>query len=174
MSRSRTSVGLVNISLRSLSKIRSCLTEVSATSLTHAFITCKLDNLNSLLIGPNMDTKLNRLQLIQNHAARIITRTKKFDHISGVLKKLHWSPIKARIAYKVLLLVFKCLVGIGPSYLNELPSMKTYSRYNTRYSKDPLRLSEPEMNLKSMGDRAFRAYGPVQLEQTPTLSSLPW
>ena len=32
-----------------------------------------------------MDTKLNRLQLIQNHAARIITRTKKFDHISGVL-----------------------------------------------------------------------------------------
>ena len=34
-----------------------------------------------------MDTKLNRLQLIQNHAARAITRTQKFDHISGVLKK---------------------------------------------------------------------------------------
>ena len=75
-----------NIRLRSLSKIRSCLTEDSATTLTHAFITCKLDNLNSLLTGPNMDTKLIRLQLIQNHAARIITRTKKFDHISGVLK----------------------------------------------------------------------------------------
>ena len=75
-----------NISLRSPSKIRSCLTEDSATTLTHAFITCKLDNLNSLLTGPYMDTKLNRLQLIQNHAARIITRTKKFDHISGVLK----------------------------------------------------------------------------------------
>ena len=74
-----------NISLRSLSKIRSCLTEDSATTLTHAFITCKLDNLNSLLIGPNMDNKLNRLHLIQNHAARIITRTKKFDHISSVL-----------------------------------------------------------------------------------------
>ena len=116
-----------NISLRSLSKIRSCLTEDSATTLTHAFITCKLDNLNSLLTGPYMDTKPNRLQLIQNHAARIITRTKKFDHISGVLKKLHWLPIKARIDYKVLLLVFKCLVGIEPSYLKELLSMKTYS-----------------------------------------------
>ena len=80
-------------------------TEDSATTLTHAFITCKLDNLNSLLTGPYMDTKLNRLQLIQNHAARIITRTKKFDHISGVLKKLHWLPIKATIDYKVLLLV---------------------------------------------------------------------
>ena len=77
------------ISLRSLSKIRSCLTEDSATTRTHAFITCKLDNLNSLLTGPYMDTKLNRLQLIQNHAARIITLTKKFNHISGVLKKLH-------------------------------------------------------------------------------------
>ena len=114
-----------------------------------------------------MDTKLNRLQLIQNHAARIITRTKKFDHISGVLKKLHWLPIKARIDYKVLLLVFKCLVGIGPSYLKELLSMKTYSRYNTRYSKDKLRLSEPEMNMKTMGDRAFRAYGPVQWNKLP-------
>ena len=69
-----------------------------------------------------MDTKLNRLQLIQNHAARIIARTKKFDHISGVLKKLHWLPIKARIDYKVLLLVFKCLVGIGPSYLIRIKS----------------------------------------------------
>ena len=114
-----------------------------------------------------MDTKLNRLQLIQNHAARIITRTKKFDHISGVLKTLHWLPIKARIDYKVLLLVFKCLVGIGPSYLKELLSMKTYSRYNTRYSKDKLRLSEPEMNMKTMGDRAFRAYGPVQWNKLP-------
>ena len=156
-----------NISLRSLSKIRSCLTEDSATTLTHAFITCKLDNLNSFLTRPYMDTKLNRLQLIQNHAARIITRTKKFDHISGVLKKLHWLPIKARIDYKVLLLVFKCLEGIGPSYLKELISMKTYSRYNTRYSKDTLRLSEPEMNMKTMGDRAFRAYGPVQWNKLP-------
>ena len=45
--------------------------------------------------------------------------------------------------------------------------MKTYSRYNMRYSKDTLRLSEPEMNMKTIGDRAFRAYGPVQWNQLP-------
>ena len=45
--------------------------------------------------------------------------------------------------------------------------MKTYSRYNTRYSKDTLRLSEPEMNMKTMGDRAFRAYGLVQWNKLP-------
>ena len=45
--------------------------------------------------------------------------------------------------------------------------MKTYSRYNTRYSKDTLRQSEPEMNMKTMGDRAFRAYGPVQWNKLP-------
>ena len=109
-----------------------------------------------------MHTKLNRLQLIQNHAARIITHTTKFDHISGVLKKLHWLPVN-----KVVLLVFKSLVGIGPSYLNELLSIKTYSRYNMRYSKHTLRLSEPEMNLKTIGDRALRAYGPVQCNKLP-------
>ena len=59
-----------------------------------------------------MDTRLNRLQLIQNHAARAITRTQNFDHISGVLKKKknqNKSPLvtnQARIDHKVLLLVF--------------------------------------------------------------------
>ena len=89
-----------------------------------------------------MDTKLNFMQLIPNDAARIITRTKKFNHISGVLKDLWWLPIRARI---VLLLVFKCLLGIGPSYLSELLAMKTYSQYNTRYSEDSLRQSEPAL-----------------------------
>ena len=70
-------------------------------------------------------------------------------------------------SYNVLLLVFKCFVGIGPSYLNELLSMKMYSRYNKRYFKDPLWLSKPEMNLKTMGDRVFSAYGPVQWNKLP-------
>ena len=127
-----------NISLRSLSKIRFCLTEDSAT---------------------NTYPCLHNLQSWQ--LEQLTDRTKygyHINHISGVLKKLHWLPIKARIDNKVLLLVFKWLMGIGPSYLKELLSIKTYSRYNTRYSKDTLRLSGPEMNLKTMGDRAFKAY----------------
>ena len=41
------------------------------------------------------------------------------------------------------------------------------------YSKVTLRLSEPEMNMKTIGDRALRAYGPVQWNKFPlTLRSL--
>jgi len=167
-----------NISLRSISKIRPCLTEDSANTLIHSFITCKLDNLNSLLIGFS-ENRLYCLQLILNHAARIITKTRKYDHISDVLKALHWLPITARIDYKVTLLVYKCLNCNGPSYLSDLLKMKVYSKYDTRYADDKLRLDDAKkqkMRLKTMGDRAFSVYAPVAWNKLPlslrSLSSL--
>jgi hypothetical protein len=55
----------------------------------HAFITSKLDNSNSLLHGlPKF--LFDRLQNVQNSAARIITGSRKYDHITPVLKQLHW------------------------------------------------------------------------------------
>ena len=66
---------ICNINLRSLSKIRPSLTEDSAATLINSLILCRLDNLNSLLVGLP-DTRLKCLQLIQNHAARIVTHSK--------------------------------------------------------------------------------------------------
>ena len=51
--------------------------------------------------------------------------------------------------------------------LSSLISLLIEARYNTRYSKDTLPLSEPEMNMQTMSDRAFRAYGPVQWNKLP-------
>ena len=62
-------------------------------------------------------TQLKGLQLIQNAAARILTRTRRFEHISPVLASLHWLPVKFR---GVLLLTFKALHGLAPLYLNDL------------------------------------------------------
>ena len=56
------------------------------------------------LLGTN---RLNQLQLVLNAAARILTRTKRCEHITPVLTSLHWLPVKARIDYKVLLLTYK-------------------------------------------------------------------
>src|SRR4029434_10045736 len=58
-----------------------------------------------------------RLQLIQNSAARLLTRTKRREHISPVLAALHWLPVTFRIDFKVLLLIYKALNGLGPSYI---------------------------------------------------------
>ena len=48
------------------------------------------------------------------------TRTSKHDHITPVLKELHWLPVESRIAFKMLIMTFKCIIGLAPSYLAEL------------------------------------------------------
>ena len=91
----------------------------NAEILVHAFVTSRLDYCNALLSGCANST-LKGLQLIQNAAACILTRTRRFEHISPVLASLHWLPVKFRIDYKILLLTFKALHGLAPSYLNYL------------------------------------------------------
>ena len=70
-----------------ISKIRRYLSQDTTEILIHAYITSKLDNCNSLLYGlPTY--MINKSQIIQNAAARIVTFTKKTDHITPVLCKL--------------------------------------------------------------------------------------
>lgn len=67
---------------------------------------------------------IGSLQSVQNTAARIVTLTKKFDHITPVLIQLHWLPVHFRILFKVLLLVYKALNGMAPLYITELLSYR--------------------------------------------------
>ena len=102
--------------LRQLRVIRHSLTTDAARTLVQAFITSRLDYCNSLLYGI-ADCQLRRLQCIQNAAARLLSGTRKFDHVSPVLRDLHWLPVRKRIFFKVATLMFKCLHGLAPSYL---------------------------------------------------------
>ena len=56
-------------------------------------------------------TKLAKLQKLQNAAARIVTLTGKYTHITPILKSLHWLPIEQRTKYKMLLSIFHCVQG---------------------------------------------------------------
>ena len=86
----------------------------------HALISSKLDSCNSLLYGLPQHL-LNRFRAIQNTAARIVTLSKRFDHITLIIMfKLHWLPLNDRIHFKILLLVYKCLNGLASIYLSEL------------------------------------------------------
>ena len=151
-------------SLYSLGRIRHYLTDEATITLVHAFITCKMDNLHSLLIGlPSY--LLIKLQAIQNNAARIITRTRKHDHITSVLHGLHWLPVEVRIQLKVMLLTYKSLNGISPTYLADLLHYKQHCR-TLRSSADHL-LAIPKSRLKTVGDRSFSFYAAKSWNSLP-------
>jgi len=82
----------VSATLRQLRTILSMLTKETTVTLIRA-ISSRLDYCNSLLYGIS-STLLRRLQSIQNAAARLVTGAKKFDHITPVLRELHWLPIR--------------------------------------------------------------------------------
>ena len=52
-----------------------------------------------------------KLQLIQNSAARLVTGSGRWDHITPVLRDLHWLPVRFRAQFKVLVLTFKAPVS---------------------------------------------------------------
>ncbi len=71
----------------------------NAEILIHAFMTSRLDYCNALLGGCSARL-INKLQMVQNAAARVLTRVL----ISPVL---HWLPTKHRIDFKILLITYK-------------------------------------------------------------------
>jgi len=91
--------------LRQLRSVVLLLSVHGATAVVHAFISCLLDYCNSLLTGVN-DGLLRRLQSVQNAAARLVTGMRRCEHITPVLRQLHWLPVRQRIRYKLATLVF--------------------------------------------------------------------
>ena len=60
------------------------------------------------------------MQKVQNTAARMVLNKHQSHSATECLKQLHWLPIKSRIEYKVLTIVFKCKHGMAPKYLQDL------------------------------------------------------
>jgi len=86
------------------------LPEECAKTLVQAFISSRLHYCNALLYGIN-DSLFRHLQSTQNAAARFLTEASRRDHISPVLRSLHWLPVKQRVGYKLASLVYKSLRG---------------------------------------------------------------
>lgn len=132
--------------IRNLRKIRSSIDLPTATTIAVSLIHSKLDYCNSLFLNLP-DTQLNKLQSILNSAARAITSTSKYSHITPILKSLHWLKIKERIQYKILSLTYSALQFNQPSHLRTLLTIQ--NKINTRSSSSVtlVRPSNPS-NLK--------------------------
>lgn len=152
--------------LRNISRIKKFVSPDLLESLIHSFITSKLDYCNSLLYGvPDFD--LIKLQRIQNAAARLVTNSDRFCHITPVLRDLHWLPIKLRIQYKILLITFKALHNLAPTYVQELVTLKPSTKYSLRSDNSLLLYVPAARTYKTLGDRAFSYSSPYLWNRLP-------
>ena len=143
--------------------------------MIHTYVTSRLDNGNCLLYGIS-DQLLTKLQRVQNAAARLITKTKKQDHVTAVLIDLHWLPIKQRIEYKLLLLTFRSLHELAASYITDL--LIRYEPTRPLRSADAHLLEVPRCRLHTQGEKAFSSAAPrlwnnlpLAMRATDSLSS---
>ena len=79
--------------LLQLRPVTRVLSAEAAKTVVHAFISLRLDYCNSLLFGIS-NNLLRRLQAVQNAAARLVTGTRRREHITSVLRQLHWLPVR--------------------------------------------------------------------------------
>ena len=144
-------------SLYNIRQIRKFLSEDTTKILVHAFVTSHLDYCNSLFYGlPQY--QYDRLQRVLNAAARVVCLIPKFDHITPVLIGLHWLPVRYRVIFKILLLVYKALHANAPPYISDLLTPKHIGCYSLRSNEQNL-LIVPKTVRKTFGDRAFAKAG---------------
>ena len=143
--------------LRNIRAIRRFITQSACEKLVHALVSSRLDYANAILAGLPKN-RLKHLQNIQNIAARLVTLTPKYDHISPVLRRLHWLPISARIEFKVICLTFRIINGLAPAYMRDLVCFKQTTR--SLRSANKMLLVIPKTRTKMYGDRAFSAIAP--------------
>ena len=150
--------------LRNLSKARELMSISIAKSFVSAMILSRLDYCNSLFAEAPV-CLIKRLQSVQNAAARVVSRTKKTDHITPILNMLHWLPVRERVVFKIGCLAHACFYSAGPSYLNNIiPPHKPVR--NLRSSTQPL--LRPRIPCKkSFGSRAFTSVGPTLWNSLP-------
>ena len=141
------------------------LKERVTNTLVISLILPKLDYCSTLLASLPKDL-INHLQMVQNTAARLITRSRKRDHISPILHHLHLLPVKKGIIYKNPCNVLKTFESGGALNLSE--SLRVYvPARQLRTSADQTTLRVPNRNLKSSGYQSFYYLGPRSWNYPP-------
>ncbi|XP_046566240.1 uncharacterized protein LOC124274916 [Haliotis rubra] len=148
--------------LRRIGKIRRYLDIDTTKLLVQSYVISRLDYCNSLVSGA---AAIQHLQFVQNRAARIITRTKCQEHITPVLRSLHWLPVKRRIQYKIICITYSTLYDINsPAYLKDIIEIYRPTRVLRSEKRGSLKMPATKT---SMGDRAFSAAAPALWNSLP-------
>ena len=150
----------------------------STERLVHAFITSRLDYCNGLLYGAP-EYQIKKLQRVMNASARLVYCAPKYCHVTPLLRELHWLPVRLRVDFKILLVTFKILHSVAPSYLKDLVSVlpvyycygvvgNVTPRYQLRRNNNGILLERPRLRTKkTLGDRALSMAAPFLWNSLP-------
>ena len=142
--------------IRNISQVRRYLSTESTRTLVNVFVTSRMDPHNSLCGLPIH--LIQRLQYALNSAARLISMSRKTDHITPLVVELHWLPVEQRINFKILLFTNNIVNGLAPMYLSEL--LVPYVPRRGLRSADKLLFCQPSYHTKSYASRAFSLSAP--------------
>ena len=141
--------------LRRLRSIRPSVTRSVFVSLVVTLVLSRLDYGNATLVGIP-DRLMNRVRSVLNAAARLIHAARRTEHVTPLLRDLHWLRYPERIEYKLATLAYRCLHGLGPSYLAD-EFIRVSEIGSRRHLRSALTASlvVPRFRWKTLGGRAF-------------------
>ena len=141
--------------LRQIRSIRRSVTRPVLLSLVVSLVLTRLDYGSATLAGLPAK-QLDRLQSVLNAAARLVFSARKYDHITPLLRELHWLRVPERIQFRLAVLVFRCLNDQAPKYLgNELRRVADVDSRRRLRSASTAALIVPRTEHSTIGDRAF-------------------
>ena len=139
-----------------------------------SIVSSRLDYCNSLLHNTSQ-ANLHKLQLVQNNLARVVAQAKRSDHITPILRELHWLPVEHRINYKVALITHRAYHERAPEYLSGL--VQKYQPARELRSVSHFRLVKPRGLSSKLGNQSFSVAAekvwnslPVDLRSQPEIS----
>ena len=149
-----------NYYLHCIRKIRNFISMDACKLLVHTLVMVRLDYCNALLCGAREDV-IRQLERLQRQAARVVCKKYKNDHtsVTELMWGLHWLPIRARIQYKILLLVYKAFTNGSPTYLADMMTSCNPVR-STRSSHKVNLLVVPHQKSNKYSEKAFAVVGP--------------
>jgi len=153
-----------NYHARAIRHICHLLTQDIAQTLAGSLILSRIDYCNAVLYSALSGT-IQKLQRVQNNAARIVSQAPRRSHANSLLQELHWLPVEQRTMYKLAVLTYKTRQTSVPEYLSRHITTRSSTR-SLRSSSAPL-LQVP-FRRTSFGKRSFSTAAPSVWNSMPT------
>ena len=127
-------------------------------TLISSLVMSQLDYANAIFINLPKNS-INPMQRIQNQVAKLIMNRDRYESSTNTMRQLHWLPISYRCKYKVLLLVYRCINGQAPEYLQQKLSLRNPVWITCSATERDI-LQIPYNKRKTLADCGFSSAGP--------------